>query len=70
MANIFASSADLLPKAAPETNRYNPVSTHLHRKAIFPCDAGLLGNSLLAQFGLVTIDPTSRPPRPRPRLVP
>jgi hypothetical protein len=32
------------------------VPTGLHRKAIFPGESGLLGNGLLAQFGVVTID--------------
>jgi hypothetical protein len=35
------------------------VSTGLHRKAIFPGESGLLGNGLLAQFGVVTIDAKS-----------
>ena len=38
-------------------NRYlDTVPTGLHRKAIFPGESGLLGNGLLAQFGVVTID--------------
>lgn len=32
------------------------VPTGLHRKAIFPGESGLLGNGLLAQFGVMTID--------------
>lgn len=32
------------------------VPTGLHRKAIFPGESGLLGNGLLAGFGVVTID--------------
>jgi len=32
------------------------VPTGLHRKALFPGEWGLLGNGLLAQFGVVTID--------------
>lgn len=32
------------------------VPTGLHRKAIFPDESGLLGNGLLAHFGVVTID--------------
>ncbi len=32
------------------------VPTGLHRKPIFPGESGLLGNGLLAQFGVVTID--------------
>ena len=32
------------------------VPTGLHRKAIFPGESGLLGNGLLAQFEVVTID--------------
>jgi len=32
------------------------VTTGLHRTAIFPGENGLLGNGLLARFGLVTID--------------
>lgn len=35
---------------------FHDVPTGLHRKAIFPGESGLLGNGLLAQFGLVTID--------------
>ena len=35
------------------------VPTGLHRKAIFPGESGLLGNGLLAQFGVVTIDAKS-----------
>ena len=38
-------------------NHYlDTVPTGLHRKAIFPGESGLLGNGLLAQFGVVTID--------------
>jgi hypothetical protein len=32
------------------------VPTGLHRKAIFPGESGLLGNGVLAQFGVETID--------------
>lgn len=32
------------------------VPTGLHRKAIFPGESGLVGNGLLAGFGVVTID--------------
>ncbi len=32
------------------------VPTGLHRKPIFPGESGLLGNGLLAQFGVVTFD--------------
>lgn len=35
---------------------FDTVPTGLHRKAIFPGESGLLGNGLLAQFGVVTID--------------
>lgn len=35
------------------------VPTGLHRKAIFPGESGLLGNGLLANFGVVTIDAKS-----------
>ena len=35
------------------------VPTGLHSKAIFPGESGLLGNGLLAQFGIVTIDAKS-----------
>jgi hypothetical protein len=34
----------------------NTVPTGLHRKPIFPGESGLIGNDLLARFGLVTID--------------
>jgi hypothetical protein len=38
-------------------NHYiDTVPTGLHRKAIFPGESGLLGNRLLAQFGVVTLD--------------
>jgi predicted aspartyl protease len=38
-------------------NHYlDTVPTGLHRKSIFPGESGLLGNGLLAQFGVVTID--------------
>jgi len=38
-------------------NHYlDTVPTGLHRKAIFPGESGLLGNGLLATFGVVTID--------------
>lgn len=38
-------------------NHYlDTVPTGLHRKAIFPGESGLLGNGLLAQFGVVTVD--------------
>jgi hypothetical protein len=33
-----------------------PVKTALHGRALFPGEAGLLGNGLLARFGVVTID--------------
>lgn len=39
--------------------RLDSVPTGLHRKAIFPGESGLLGNGLLAQFGVVTIDARS-----------
>jgi len=35
------------------------VPTGLHRKEIFPGESGLLGNGLLAQFGVVIIDAKS-----------
>ena len=35
------------------------VPTGLHRKPIFPGESGLLGNGLLASFGVVTIDAKS-----------
>ena len=38
-------------------NHYlDTVPTGLHRKAIFPGESGLLGNGLLASFGVITID--------------
>ena len=38
-------------------NQYlDTVPTGLHRKAIFPGESGLVGNGLLAGFGVVTID--------------
>ena len=38
-------------------NHYlDTVPTGLHRKTIFPGESVLLGNGLLAQFGVVTID--------------
>ena len=38
-------------------NHYlDTVPTGLHRKAIFPGESGLVGNGLLAGFGVVTID--------------
>ncbi len=41
-------------------NHYlDDVPTGLHRKAIFPGESGLLGNGLLAQFGVVTVDARS-----------
>lgn len=51
-------------------HHFDTVPTGLHRKAIFPGESGLLGNGLLAQFGVVTIDAKSgrlflgRPPAP------
>ncbi len=36
--------------------RVEGVPTGLHREAIFPGECGLLGNELLARFGVVTID--------------
>ncbi len=36
--------------------RFNNVPTGLHEKAIFPGEAGLLGNGLLSRFSKVTID--------------
>jgi len=41
-------------------HQLDTVPTGLHRKAIFPGESGLLGNGLLAQFGVVTIDAKSR----------
>jgi len=38
------------------SHHLDTVPTGLHRKAIFPGESGLLGNGLLAQFGVVTID--------------
>ena len=35
------------------------VPTGLHRNAIFPGESGLLGNGLLASFGVITIDAKS-----------
>lgn len=35
------------------------VSTGIHRKPIFPGESGLLGNGLLAMFGVVTFDARS-----------
>ncbi len=40
-------------------HRLDTVPTGLHRKAIFPGESGLLGNGLLAHFGVVTIDAKS-----------
>ena len=41
-------------------NHYlDTVPTGLHRKTIFPGESGLLGNGVLAQFGVVTIDANS-----------
>ena len=41
-------------------NRHlDAVPTGLHCKAIFPGESGLLGNALLAEFGVVTFDPKS-----------
>jgi hypothetical protein len=40
-------------------HQLDTVPTGLHRKAIFPGESGLLGNGLLAQFGVVTIDAKS-----------
>ena len=34
----------------------SPVKTALHSRALFPGEAGLLGNALLSRFGVVTID--------------
>ena len=36
--------------------RVDGVPTGLHRQAIFPGECGLLGNELLARFGVVTVD--------------
>lgn len=41
-------------------HQLDTVPTGLHSKAIFPGESGLLGNGLLAQFGVVTIDAKSR----------
>jgi hypothetical protein len=40
-------------------HQIDTVPTGLHSKAIFPGESGLLGNGLLAQFGVVTIDAKS-----------
>ena len=37
-------------------NQFSDVPTGLHEKAIFPGEAGLLGNGLLSRFSTVTID--------------
>ncbi len=37
-------------------NQFSDVPTGLHEKAIFPGEAGLLGNGLLTRFSTVTID--------------
>lgn len=37
-------------------NQFSDVPTGLHEKAIFPGEAGLLGNGLLSRFATVTID--------------
>ena len=37
-------------------HQIDTVPTGLHRKAFFTGESGLLGNGLLAQFGVVTID--------------
>lgn len=39
--------------------RLDDVPTGLHREAIFPGEAGLLGNGVLARFGVITIDAKS-----------
>ncbi len=39
--------------------RIDDVPTGLHHDAIFPGESGLLGNGLLATFGVVTIDAKS-----------
>ena len=36
--------------------RFESVATGLHAKAIFPGEAGLLGNGLLARFGSIIVD--------------
>jgi hypothetical protein len=41
------------------TYHFDTVPTGLHHKAIFPGESGLLGNGLLARFGVVTIDAKS-----------
>ena len=40
-------------------HQIDTVPTGLHSKAIFPGESGLLGNGLLAQFGVVIIDAKS-----------
>jgi hypothetical protein len=40
-------------------HQFDTVPTGLHSKAIFPGESGLLGNGLLALFGVVTIDAKS-----------
>lgn len=37
-------------------HQVDTVPTGLHSRAIFPGESGLLGDGLLAQFGVVTID--------------
>jgi hypothetical protein len=39
--------------------RFDRVPTGIHHVAIFPCEAGLLGNDLLSRFKTVTIDTKS-----------
>ncbi len=40
-------------------HHFDTIATGLHREPIFPGEAGLLGNGLLAMFGVVTFDAVS-----------
>ncbi|MGE3310333.1 MAG: retropepsin-like aspartic protease [Limisphaerales bacterium] len=41
------------------SHSFDTIATGLHRKPIFPGEAGLLGNGLLAMFGVITFDTVS-----------
>ena len=56
MFNVQCSTFSLPPTVVLGELEFEKVPTGLHDAAIFPGEAGLLGNGLLSGFSTVTID--------------
>jgi len=56
MFNVQCSTFSLPPTVVLGELEFEKVPTGLHDAAIFPGEAGLLGNGLLSRFSTVTID--------------